>query len=37
MSLRESRKGPAIRIAFDALNDAEQALEYLKQVVNTLG
>lgn len=36
LSLRESRKGPAIRVAFDALNDAEQALEYLKQVVNTL-
>ncbi|MBI5666753.1 MAG: phosphotransferase [Chloroflexi bacterium] len=37
LSLRESRKGPAIRVAFDALNDAEQALEYLKQVVAVLG
>ncbi|GIL11777.1 MAG: hypothetical protein BroJett038_04970 [Chloroflexota bacterium] len=37
VALRESRKGPAIRIAFEALNDAGQALEYLKQVVETLG
>lgn len=37
VSLRESRKGPAIRIAFDALNDAGQALEYLKRVVDALG
>lgn len=37
LSLRESRKGPAIRVAFDALNDAGQALEYLKRVVDALG
>lgn len=37
VSLRESRRGPAIRIAFDALNDAGQALECLEKVVDELG
>jgi hypothetical protein len=36
-SLRDSRRGPAIRVAFDALNDTDQALEYLTKVVDTLG
>ncbi len=36
LSLKESRKGPAIRTAFDALDDAERALHYLDQVVHAL-
>jgi hypothetical protein len=36
ISLRESRKGPAIRIAFDVLNDAEAALKHLEKVMAAL-
>ncbi|MBZ0286249.1 MAG: hypothetical protein K8I30_01440, partial [Anaerolineae bacterium] len=37
ISLRESRKGPAIRIAFDVLSDAEAALQHLEKVMAVLG
>jgi len=37
LSLKESRKGPAIRVAFDSLDDATQALVYLDAVVQVLG
>jgi hypothetical protein len=37
VALKESRKGPAIRVAYDALDDAESALQYLQQVVGSLG
>jgi hypothetical protein len=37
ISLRESRKGPAIRIAFDVLSDAEAALQHLEKVIAVLG
>lgn len=33
LALRESRKGPAIRVAFDALNDLEQARDHLQAVI----
>ena len=33
LALRESRKGPAIRIAFEVLSDAEQARNHLEAVV----
>jgi hypothetical protein len=36
ISLRESRKGPAIRIAFDVLDDAEAALKHLEKVMAAL-
>lgn len=32
IALKESRKGPAIRVAFDALDDAENAIKHLEQV-----
>ena len=32
ISLRESRRGPAVRIAFDVLHDAEVALSHLERV-----
>ncbi|MCA0457509.1 MAG: hypothetical protein LCI00_26310 [Chloroflexi bacterium] len=37
LSLKESRKGPAIRVAFDVLEFAEQALVHLDSVVSALG
>jgi hypothetical protein len=37
LSLKESRKGPAIRVAFDVLDDAAQALSHLDTVVGALG
>ncbi len=37
LSLKESRKGPAIRVAFDVLEFAEQALTHLDAVVGALG
>jgi hypothetical protein len=37
VALKESRKGPAIRVAYDALDNAESALHYLQQVVGSLG
>lgn len=37
ISLRDSRKGPAIRIAFDVLDDAEAALKHLQKVMAVLG
>ncbi len=36
MSLRESRRGPAIRIAFDILDNAEAAMRHLRAVVAAL-
>jgi hypothetical protein len=36
-SLRDSRRGPAVGIAFDVLDDAEAALGHLKQVMAALG
>jgi hypothetical protein len=37
LSLKESRRGPAVGIAFDVLDDAEQALQHLKGVLDALG
>ncbi len=36
LSLRESRRGPAVRVAFDVLNDAETALSHLEHVMKAL-
>jgi hypothetical protein len=36
ISLRESRRGPAIRIAFDVLDDAQAALRHLERVMRAL-
>jgi hypothetical protein len=35
-ALRESRRGPAVGIAFDALDDAEAALKYLRLVLKAV-
>jgi hypothetical protein len=37
LALKESRKGPAIRVAYDALSDAESALGHLQAVAAGLG
>ncbi|MEZ4669511.1 MAG: hypothetical protein R3E39_16530 [Anaerolineae bacterium] len=37
LALKESRKGPAIRVAFDVLDDATQAIAHLDAVVSALG
>jgi hypothetical protein len=36
LALKESRRGPAIRVAFDVLDDAEQAFHHLEKVVKAL-
>jgi hypothetical protein len=37
LSLKESRRGPAVGIAFDVLDDAEQAHKFLQGVLDALG